>query len=101
MPAWLRNWLDRHQHPVSLALHIIAIPMLPLAAYLVVIQLIEGAWSLWWRPVSLFVLSYALQWIGHRIEGNDMGELILFKKWLGKPYVAIAPHYRRSEGTAK
>lgn len=67
--------------------------MLPLAAVLVVAQLFDGAWSLWWRPVGLFVISYALQWAGHLIEGNDMGELILIKKLLGKPYVAVAPRY--------
>lgn len=67
--------------------------MLPLTAALIVMQLLDGAWSLWWRPVGLFVVSYALQWVGHLIEGNDMGELILIKKQLGKPYVAVAPRY--------
>ena len=50
-----------------------------------VVQIRDAAWSLWWRPVGLVVLSYALQWFGHRIEGNDMGEVILAKKWIGKP----------------
>lgn len=96
MPRWLNNWLLRHQHPVSLALHVVAVPMLPAAGVLVVTQLIAGAWGLWWRPVGLFVVSYILQWIGHCIEGNDMGELVLIKRWLGRPYVAIAPRYLRS-----
>ena len=95
MPRWIESWLQRHRHPVSLALHVLAIPMLPLAGFLAVVQLVEGAWNLWWRPVGLLVVSYLLQWVGHRIEGNDMGEVILIKKWLGRPYVAIAP--RRTE----
>ena len=65
--------------------------MLVLAAVLGAVQLANGAWSLWWRPVGLLIISYALQWIGHRIEGNDMGELILIKKMLGRPYVTVAP----------
>lgn len=69
--------------------------MLPIAGYLIVVQLWEGAWSLWWRPAGLVTVSYILQWIGHRIEGNDMGELILVKKWIGKPYVAVSPRYDR------
>ena len=73
--------------------------MLPLAGYLVIVQLQDAAWSLWWRPVGLVVLSYVLQWIGHRIEGNDMGELILAKKWIGKPYVAVSPRYDRATQT--
>ena len=60
---------------------------------LAVLQLAEGAWAVWWRPVVLLLISYFLQWIGHLVEGNDMGEWILVKKLLGKPYVAISPRY--------
>ena len=91
MIGWVRRWRERHQHPASLALHLIGIPLLPWAGGLAVVQVIDGAWFLWWRPVGLVGLSYLLQWIGHRVEGNDMGELILVKRWLGKPYVAVAP----------
>ncbi|GIK17328.1 MAG: hypothetical protein BroJett003_22920 [Planctomycetota bacterium] len=104
MPSWLDNWRMRHRHPVSLWLHLLAIPMLPVAGVLVIVQLIDGAWTLWWRPAGLFTLSYLLQWIGHRLEGNDMGEVILIKKFLGRPYVAVSPRFsdvnagRRSDG---
>lgn len=66
---------------------------MPAAAVLGVIQLGDGAWGLWWRPVGLLVVSYAIQWFGHVIEGNDMGEVVLIKKWLGRPYIAVAPQY--------
>lgn len=93
MPRWLSNWLSRHQHPASLVLHGIGIPLtiafIPLALW----QLAENRWDLWWRPTLLLVAGYALQWLGHAIEGNDMGEVILIKKVLGKPYVAISPRY--------
>ena len=94
MPAWMSHWLERHRHPASLVLHAVGVPLLPLAGILVVVQLAQGAWGLWWRPVVLVAVSYLLQWIGHRIEGNDMGEVILIRRWLGRPYVAIAPRYR-------
>lgn len=95
MPAWLANWFERHQHPVSLALHLIGIPMTIAFIPLAIVQLIDNRWDLWWRPAALFFGGYALQWIGHVIEGNDMGEVILVKKWLGKPFVAVAPRYQR------
>jgi len=95
MASWLQNWLERHQHPASRVLHAIGIPMLPLAGALALVQLADDRWDLWWRPVGLLVVSYILQWVGHRIEGNDMGEVILIKKLLGKPYVAVAPRYQR------
>ena len=86
----IRNWLERHQHPASLVLHAVGIPLLVFGLLLGAWQLWHGMWSLWYRPVGLIVISYILQWIGHLIEGNDMGEIILVKKMLGKPYVAVA-----------
>lgn len=68
----------------------VSIPLIPIAAVVAVIQLIDNRWDLWYRPVVLLVVSYFIQWIGHKIEGNDMGEIILIKKALGKPYVAVA-----------
>jgi hypothetical protein len=87
MPRFLENWMERHQHPVSFALHMVGIPMT-----LVGIGFAVFAW--WWTAASLFVGGYALQFIGHAIEGNDAGELILFKKMLGMPYVAVVPRDR-------
>ena len=97
MPTWLDNWLARHQHPASRAIHALAIPLLPIAGVLAAVQLVDGAWALWWRPIVLLVVSYAFQWAGHRIEGNDMGEVILLKKLLGRPFVDIAPRYRAAD----
>lgn len=100
MSIWIASWLERHQHPVSRGLHFLAIPLMPVAAVVAMTQLLEGAWSLWWRPVGLLAVSYAIQWVGHVVEGNDMGEMVLIKKWLGRPYVAVAPRYRRDSGDA-
>ncbi len=93
-PHWLENWLQRHQNRVSLGLHVIGIPLTIVAVILAAIQLYNSQWQLWWRPAALFGLGYALQWIGHRLEGNDMGEIILLKKVLGRPYVAVSPRYQ-------
>ena len=90
---WARYW-TRHRHPVNRLLHIVGVPLLVLVGLLIVVQLVQGRWDLWWRPVLLLAVSYLLQWVGHRIEGNDMGEAVLVKKWLGRPYVAVAPDAR-------
>lgn len=100
-PRWLANWLERHQHPVSFWLHVPGIPLTVIAVVLALVQLIKAQsdpayWGLWWRPAGLFVLGYLLQYIGHVIEGNDMGEVVLIKKLLGRPYTAVAPRYRRN-----
>ncbi len=98
-PAWLANWLERHQSPLSFWLHMIGIPLAVAAIPLAIWQLMEWRWDLWWRPVGLLVLGYFLQWVGHRHEGNDVGEFILIKKWLGLPYVAVSPRYARDGGS--
>lgn len=65
--------------------------MLILGLGLAAWQLAAWRWDLWWRPAALIGVSYLLQWIGHAVEGNDMGELIVIKKLMGRPYVAVAP----------
>lgn len=92
-PRWLANWLERHQHPASFVLHLVGIPLTLAAVALAGIQLAAWRWDLWYRPAALLTAGYLLQWVGHVIEGNDMGEVILVKKWFGRPYIAIAPRY--------
>lgn len=91
--TWLENWRQRHQHPVSFWLHMLGIPLTLAALVLALVQLAAWQWPLWYRPAALLLAGYALQWAGHRIEGNDMGEVIVVKRWLGRPYVAVSPRY--------
>jgi hypothetical protein len=74
--------------------------MLGVAGVLAVTQFIQWRWDIWYRPVPWITASYILQWVGHLIEGNDMGEMILIKKALKKPYVAIAPRYADRDRSA-
>lgn len=79
-----RNWLDRHQNGFNFWIHMLGIPLafagVPLLFLLP-----------WYWGVTAIVAGYFLQWVGHRVEGNDVGEFIPVKKLLGLPYVAIAP----------
>lgn len=80
----LANWRERHQHPFNHAIHLLGIPMTLVGlALLFVLD--------WYWGVGLFVLGYLFQWVGHRVEGNDVGELIPVKKALGLPVVAVVP----------
>lgn len=97
MVSWIANWLERHRHPVSRGLHAVAIPLLPLAGALVVVQLAQDRWDLWWRPLVLVLVSYLLQWIGHRVEGNELGEVILIRRLLGRPGVEKPRSSRSNE----
>lgn len=101
MKSALANWNERHQHPLSRALHFVGIPLTIGFLILGGWQLAEGRWDLWWRPVLLLVVGYFLQWLGHVIEGNDMGEVILIKKLLGRPYVAVSPRFKSERPRAE
>ena len=79
-----RNWLERHRNGFNFWVHMVGIPL----AFAGVPLLFLAPW--YWG-VGAIVAGYALQWVGHRVEGNDVGELIPIKRALGMKTVAIAP----------
>jgi hypothetical protein len=89
----LHNWRERHQHPFNFAIHLVGIPL----AVAGVVWLFAGPMDQWYWGVGAFVLGYVLQFIGHLVEGNDLGEWAGIKRLLGLPYVAIAPRERGRE----
>jgi len=81
-----RNWLLRHQNGFNFAIHMVGIPL----AFAGVPLLFLADW--YWG-VGAILLGYLLQWVGHRVEGNDVGEFIPLKRMVGLPVVAVAPQY--------
>jgi hypothetical protein len=86
----LKNWRKRHQHPFNFWIHLIGIP---LAVSGVVLLFVTD----WYWGVAAFVGGYLLQFIGHQVEGNDVGEWAAIKRLLGLPYVGIAPQWQQHE----
>lgn len=87
----LINYMERHQHPGNIALHVVGLPVTFVVP--IVLLIIQQ----WWWALGAFVAGYTLQFLGHAIEGNDAGEMILVKKLLGKPYVAVVPRSKPSK----
>lgn len=83
----LRRWQERHRHPFNYWMHVLGIP---LAAY-GVLKCCQGRWDL---GVTLLVAGYGLQFLGHLVEGNDLGEWALIKWVLGWPCVPISPRWQ-------
>ncbi len=83
-----RKWLERHQNDFNFWIHMLGIPLalggVPLLFF-----------ADWYWGVGAIAMGYLLQWIGHCVEGNDVGEFIPVKKLLGLPYIAIAPQFQR------
>jgi hypothetical protein len=86
----LNNWLLRHQHPFNFWIHLLGIPLAVTGLVLLVVW-----WPDWWWGAGGLVLGYALQWLGHTVEGNDVGEWAGIKRLLGLPYVGIAPRWHQ------
>ncbi len=89
----LRNWRHRHQHPFNFWIHLLGIPLAVAGVVLLFYQ--EWAWGL-----AGVAVGYGLQFIGHLVEGNDLGEWAAVKRLLGLPYVGIAPRAERRAGTS-
>jgi hypothetical protein len=83
------NWLLRHQSRFSFAIHMIGIPLALLSPLLLF-------FAEWYWALAAFAFGYFLQWIGHKWEGNDVGEFIPIKRAMGLPTVSIAPQYQSS-----
>jgi hypothetical protein len=62
------QYMARHTNGWNRALHVVGVPLAPI---LFVVFLVTGHF---WLAAVAFVLGYGLQWIGHRIEGNGMGD---------------------------
>lgn len=85
----LGNWRERHRHSFNFAIHLIGIP---LAVAGVILLFWDWRWGL-----GAFGLGYFLQWLGHLVEGNDVGEWAAIKRLLGLPYVGISPRWQKSD----
>jgi len=90
------NWKKRHQDKTSFILHMIGIPLAILAIPALIVGIVVDSWAWVGLAIGLVVVGYVLQFIGHRIEGNDVGEIILVKKLLGKPYIAVAKKHKQN-----
>jgi hypothetical protein len=87
---FLNNWLQRHQHPFNFWIHMAGIPIAVAGLILLIAE-----WEQWWLGVGGLVLGYFLQWLGHTVEGNDVGEWAGIKRLLGLPYVSISPRWQK------
>ena len=88
---FVANYVERHQKPSNQLLHLVGVPLtFGVSTYL----LIQHQWLL---ALGAFLGGYVLQFVGHALEGNDAGEVVLVKKLLGKPYVEFGPKSKQSK----
>ena len=92
MRRFFKNYAERHLHPGNQFFHLLGLPV----TFILPIHFLVWHYPASWALIA-FVVGYVLQFIGHAIEGNDAGELILIKKLQGRPYVEFGPKHPSSK----
>jgi uncharacterized membrane protein YGL010W len=73
---WIAQYATSHQHPVNRACHTLGIPLILLSLLTFITTPI---YHRAWQPAAvLFVVGWALQFIGHAFEGKPPE---FFKDW--------------------
>ena len=71
-------YMSRHADPWNRALHVVGVPMAPfLGGYLLVRGRVRAG-------IGMLAGGYALQWLGHRAEGSELGEWGVVKRLAGR-----------------
>lgn len=74
--SWIAEYSQSHQHPLNRLTHTFGIPMIMLSLVLFLSAIVWRG-LLWWA-MALFVVGWALQFIGHAFEGKPPE---FFKDW--------------------
>jgi hypothetical protein len=70
----LARYGARHRNPWNRALHAAGIPLAPVGSTYLLLRRRPRA------AARYLVAGYALQWLGHRIEGTEVGEWMLVRR---------------------
>ena len=65
---WIARYAQSHQHPVNRACHTIGIPMIVASLPLLLLGMVAPVF--WIVAVTLFVIGWIFQFVGHWYEGK-------------------------------
>ena len=73
---WIAQYATSHTNPVNRVCHTVGIPLIALSIPLFLVALwVSGFWRI---PLTLFVVGWVFQFIGHAFEGKPPE---FFKDW--------------------
>ena len=83
--SWIAQYSESHRHPLNRLTHTFGIPMI-MASLPLFMAAIVWHWVVW-VALGLFVVGWALQFLGHAIEGKppefltDWRFLLVGSRW--------------------
>ena len=77
----VQDWLARHRDPRSFALHLFGIPATILGVLLIPVWLTLASVAVFWFALACFVGGFALQFLGHALDGTEPGEIRGLRVW--------------------
>jgi len=83
--SWIAQYSESHQHPLNRLTHTFGIPMIIVSLGMFAASIVWH--GMVWYAVSLFAAGWALQFLGHLIEGkppeffNDWRFLLVGTRW--------------------
>lgn len=77
----VEDWLARHRDPRSFVLHLFGIPGTILGVLLIPVYLTLLSVPVFLFALSCFVGGYALQFLGHILDGTEPGEIRGLRAW--------------------
>ncbi len=94
----VEDWLQRHKHSVCFLLHMIGIPPTIVGVLLGPVYLALASMPIFLFSLGLFVGGYAIQFLGHAIEGTEPGEITALRRLFQDRGRASAPPAGKTPG---
>jgi uncharacterized membrane protein YGL010W len=66
--VWIEQYGHSHTHPFNRLCHTLGIPLIALSLPLFVVALLVAGF--WWIPLTMFVVGWVFQFLGHAVEGK-------------------------------
>lgn len=84
----VNDWLDRHRDPRSFALHLVGIPATILGVLLVPVYATMLSIPTFLFALAAFVGGFAVQFLGHALDGTEPGEVKGLRTWWARRHAA-------------
>ena len=65
---WIAQYGRSHEHPVNRFCHTVGIPLIAISVPLFLLLPVAPRYA--WLPITLFVVGWIFQFVGHAVEGK-------------------------------